>query len=543
MANTALTHSTLEQISSLSQLHIVRQIGFMLLIAAGIALGSATVLWSTSSEYTPLFMDLSPQDSASVVTVLEQNNLDYKINANNGMLTVPEDEVQRIRLLLANNGLPRSSNRGYDILQEEQSLGTSSFIEQARYTRALEQELVQTINLIQGVRDSRVHLSIPKQTSFIRSTSLPSASVMIDVVSMQAVSNSQLQGILHLVASSVAGLQPENVSIVDQRGNLLSQKNESEFSNSTENIRLTRQIEEDYVNRIINILTPIVGEGNVKAQVSADLDFTIIETTEESFNPNNTVIRSEQTQEETVSTGTAGASVEPGTLSPTPPLDPAVQDNTQQQADNNNQTRTNATRNYEIDRSISLIRTMPGAVDRLSVAVLVDMNANLPAEQAGAIDQAQLDRLTQLVRDAVGFNAARGDSVNVINEAFIAPAEIEPVESPPIWQQPWVFSVAKQLVAGAVVVLLIFGVLRPAMKSVVSNQGGLPTRDNARLGADANAAENPEFNSDGTANPALASPSSSEGLMYQDKLSLAQDLVKNEPAKAARMLQSWMAND
>ncbi|MBN4075915.1 flagellar M-ring protein FliF [Gammaproteobacteria bacterium AH-315-E17] len=545
MANTALAHSTLEQINSLSQLHIVRQISFVLLIAAGIALGTATVLWSTNSEYTPLFMDMSTQDSAAIIEILEQNGTDYKINANNGMLTVPGNEVQRIRLQLASSGLPRSSNLGYEMLEEEQSLGTSNFIQQARYTRALEQELVQTIKLIQGVRAARVHLSIPKQTSFIRSTNVPSASVMIDVISLQSLNNNQLQGILHLVASSVAGLQTENVSIVDQRGNLLSQQNDSEFSNSTENIRLTRQIEEDYKNRIISILTPIVGAGNVKAQVSADLNFTIIETTEETFNPNTAVIRSEQTQEESIGSTANNSSVEPGTLSPTPPLNAPVADTVQQQTDSSNQTRINATRNYEIDRSISLIRTVPGSIDRLSIAVLVDMNAGTSAAgvdgtEAPADDQARIDRLTQLVRDAVGFNADRGDSVNIINEPFILPAELLPVEALPVWQQAWVPTAAKQFGAGIIVILLIFGVLRPAMKSVVSSQGNLPNRTSARLTGDT---ENGENVNSPALSPALASPSNPNGMMYQDNLNLAQNLVKNEPAKAARMIQNWMAND
>ncbi len=240
MANIVTSNTTFTQLNSLSQLHIVRQLGFMLIVAAGIALGTAIVLWSTNSNYTALYLDMPIQDSADVIAALEQNGTQYKINSSSGIITVPSGKVQQIRLQLANDGLPRSSSRGFDILEDEQSLGTSNFLEQARYHRALEQELVQTIKHIQGVRDARVHLSIPRQTSFIRNSNTPSASVMIDLVNPQSLSDMQLNGILHLVTSSVAGLETEEVSIVDQRGNLLSQQNNAEFNSSNEHIRFTR---------------------------------------------------------------------------------------------------------------------------------------------------------------------------------------------------------------------------------------------------------------------------------------------------------------
>lgn len=552
MANVTTSNSAFSQLNSLSQMHIVRQLGFMLIVAAGIALGTATVLWSTNSEYTALYMDMPSQDSADVIAALEQNGTPYKINSSSGMITVPSNKVQEIRLQLANNGLPRSSSRGFGILEEEQSLGTSNFMEQARYNRALEQELVQTIKHIRGVRDARVHLSIPKKTSFIRNSSNPSASVMIDLVSVQALNDTQLTGILHLIASSVSGMETENVSIIDQRGNLLSQRSNSEFNNSSENIRFTRGIEEDYNSRIIDILTPIVGAGNVRAQVSADLDFTFVETTEETFDP-ATVLRSEQIQQENSGAVSSGVSVEPGTLSPTPPADTTVANVEQAQdvAADNNPSRIESIRNYEVDRSISLIRTVPGTINQISVAVLVDLKAEeAPPEladdgteiinpDAAIMEQQKIDRLTQLVKDTIGFNEARGDSVNIINEQFVAAAIIPPAAEIPIWQQAGFYSTAKLVAAGMVVVFLIFGVLRPALNAVVSDQNALPKstrgRNNTGDQADLSEIDPPD------ALPApVATPTRS---VYDENLAAAQQLVQNEPSRAARQIQNWLANE
>jgi flagellar M-ring protein FliF len=549
MANIASTNSAFNQINSLSQLHIVRQIGFMLLMAASIALGVAIVLWSTGSEYSTLYSNMSNQDSADIISALEQSGVPHKIDSMSGAITVPADQVQQAKLLLASSGLPRSSSMGFEILEQEQSLGTSNFMEQARYNRALEQELVQTIKRIQGVRDARVHLSIPKQSSFIRSSNKPSASVMIDLFRTQSVSDMQLTGILHLVASSVSGLDAENVSIVDQRGNLISRSNDQEFNNSNENMRLTRKIEDEYNNRIVDILTPIVGAGNVRVQVSADLDFTFIETTEETYDPNTSVVRSEQTQEETSGFVAGGRSVEPGSLSLAPPNETS----SATQSGGTGQSRVNSTRNYEIDRSVSLIRSVPGTINQLSVAVLIDLHAGDRPVEAGEdgveippvdfteLDQEKIARLTQLVKDAIGFNELRGDSVNIISEKFIVAEELLPIEPLPVWQQPWVFSAGKLSAAAFVVLSLIFGVLRPAMQSVVSQSSSLPQRESTLLTSQQGIeiADDTVSLSNGTVGIAAAPAKS----VYDENLHLAQTLVQNEPARAARMIQNWLANE
>lgn len=543
---------SLKQISTLSQLTLVRQIGFMFIVAASIALGTSIALWSTSSNYVALFLDMSTQDSADIISALEESNTEYRMDASTGIISVPAKRVQETRLMMANRGLPSSSSlRGYAVLQDEQGIGTSNFMEQARYHRALEQELVETIRHIQVVRNARVHLSIPKQTSFLRSVNKPSASVMIELIGMQGLNDTQLNGILHLVTSSVAGLEPSSVSIVDQRGNLLTQNKDSSLGNSNENLRLTRQFEKDYSDRITAILTPMVGTGNVRTQVSADLDFTFIETTEETYNPNNTVVRSEQTQEE--SSDSNSSSVEPGTLAALPPNTAAPEDLLEPTSGTSNQTRINSTRNYEIDRSVSLIRRVPGGVRKLSVAVLVDLHGSeitdetvdgdTAAEINLELDALKIERITQLVREAIGFDAARGDTVSVIHEAFVADAQIIAAEPLAFWQEEWFFSILKQVAAGLAITFLIFGVLRPAMQLTLTSP---PALNSSAAAQSAGIAELSGEHIQASANgehgsvPALGNGGRSS---YDQNLTLAQSLVQNEPARAARMIQNWLTNE
>jgi flagellar M-ring protein FliF len=547
MATKALAHPVLEQINSLTSLNIVRQFGLMLVLAAAIALGTAVVMWSRDADLTVLYPDLSQQDSASVLTVLEQNAVEYEIDQRTGLISVPTSQVQQLRLQLASQGLPRTNSSGFDMLYEESSLGTSNFLEQARYNRALEQELVQTIKLIRGVRDVRVHLSIPKQSTFLRSGNRASASVMLDVIPGQMVNDNQIAGIAHLVASSVAGLDTDNVSIVDQKGALLSRRQDSEMAVSSEHLQYTRNLEQEYTQRILDILTPVVGEGRVRAQVTADLDFTTIETTEETYDPATAVLRSEQTTEEL----RGQTSPQPGALSPTPP--DLLPDGTVQAAatatvaNENAQSRMNATRNYEIDKSVSYIRSVPGGIKRLSVAVLVDMStevtgaageaagaetAEAPGDSAATLNAEKIARLTTLVKDTIGFSETRGDSVNVVSERFTESPLFAEEVAPPIWDQTWIPGVLKQIAATIVVLLLIFAVLRPALKSVVTTPGRtllMPAGfDPAKLPS---AVDN---------TPTKQVPAKSE---YDSNLTLAQTLVEHEPARAARMITEWVSND
>ena len=320
-------------------------------------------------------------------------------------------------------------------------------------------------------------------------------------------------------------------------------------------MRLTRQMEQEYRDRIVAILSPVVGLDNVRAQVAADLDFTIMETTEESYDPNSVVVRSEQTQEE--QSGANSSANEPGALSATPP---PIQNDLATAADvpsanTSSQSRVNSIRNYEIDRSVSQIKTVPGNIRKLSVAVLIDLNGpDLPAEPAtesedGEIvaepvvfqpDQAKLDRLTQLVRDAIGYDAARGDSVNVIHEDFVPPPIPLEAEAPPFWEAAWVGSALRYSASSIVVLLLIFAVLRPAMRATVEFSG----RDIRALQNGMEDAQGAQVTLSGAGEAAAlpASPATTQS-NFDQNLSLAKTMVQNEPARAARLIQNWLVNE
>lgn len=544
MATPAPGNNVFAQINNLAQLTLVRQLVLMLLVAGAVALGVSVVLWSRGHNYTVLYSSLAAQDVAELSQALETARLPYRIEPGTGYLSVPEENLQEVRLHLASLGLPRSGASGYDMLSEQSALGTSNFIEQARYNRALEQELAKTIKLLRGVRDVRVHVSIPKQSSFLRSSSKPGASVMLDLIGTGAVTDTQIAGIAHLVASSVAGLDSADVSIVDQKGNLLSKSSTIDpLGTSTEQLKYTRTLEQEYTQRIVDILTPVLGPENIRAQVTADLDFTVVETTEENFDPASMVVRSEQTQEENRSAATPP---QPGALSPTPPTD-AEGNVVAATATSTGQSRVNATRNYEIDKSTSHIRRVPGDIRRLSVAVLVDLNAQLPLDADGvpippdpAEQTAKIERLTQLVKDSIGFSADRGDSVNVVAERFSQP----PVEeTPPIiqelWQSPWVPSALKQLGASIVILMLIFAVFRPALKNVLSPLQPQDLGQQQAIGSGAGSGQALALGADGSSH-AKQLPTRS---VFDENLAQAQNLVTNEPARAARMIKEWVASD
>jgi len=464
------------------------------------------------------------------------------------------------------------------MLYEDSAMGTSQFIEQARFTRALEQELTMTVKLINGVRDARVHLSVPKQTSFIRSSSKPSASVMLDLMNGMQLSDNQISGITHLVASSVAGLTAEDVSIVDQRGTLLSRGAENDYTVSSDHFMLTRGLERDYTQRIMDILTPIVGVGNVRTQVTAELDFTMAETTNETYNPASSVIRSEQVTNESQSSAPANT---PGALALAPPLpldNPAAQG---QQAGaaipiDSQQARTSTTRNFEIDKSISYRKSAPGTINRLSVAVVVDLGSALAVDADADADAAaasanmaaanaeKLERLKLLIQDAVGFNAERGDTVYIANEPFSSALEEVFDYSVPLWTETWFQNLAKQVAVMSFALFIAMTVLKPAMRMVL-----LQKESQIALGSSARAAlpgsqrglpmlpsgENEDGTNDGRGqlvvglnqfpsgggggNMASSGPSSE----YDQNVTVLQRLVEKEPMRVSKMISDWAAKD
>lgn len=531
-------------------LGVFRQLGLMVGLAASVAIGFAVVLWAQGSDYKPLYTNLDQMDPTDVLNVLQSNQIEYKVDQNTGALLVVADQIHNARLKLAGAGVSPDGSFGFEMLDKEQPLGTSQFMETARFKRGLEGELARTISSIRAVRGARVHLAIPKTTAFIRDTRKPSASVFVDLYSGTGINPEQVRAIANLVASSIPELQLESVTVVDQRGQLLSNfAEDNEMAMAHKQLDYVREMESRLVKRISSILEPIVGEGAFRAEVSADVDFTQIEQTDELFNPDLPAIRSEQTVEEARGGSSIGGI--PGALSNQPPGDaqaPEVAGPAGSGDPNSGSSRRQAVRNYELDRTISHTRHQVGRVKRLSVAVLVDNTKTVdPASgeiSSAPLAQEEMDRLDTLIRDAVGFDASRGDSVNIINSAFLPEEKIEqaPIEDLPLWEQPQIMGYARMLGAFLVFVVLVFGLLRPVMRGLTDAAKDVREMEAQRaLG---------ELSGDlgGDLGDETVTLSGGDGLLlpgpgesYDQQINAVKGLVAEDPGRVAQVVKSWVA--
>ncbi|MDJ0740272.1 MAG: flagellar basal-body MS-ring/collar protein FliF [Gammaproteobacteria bacterium] len=528
----------------------VRQVAVMVGIAASVALGVAVVLWSQSPNFTPLYGNLAEKDASQVMEALTQAGVSYRVDEATGMLMVPSSKLKEIRMQLAGQGLPNSVGMGFELMQQDTGFGTSQMVEKARYQQALQGELARTIATIGAVQSARVHLAIPKQSVFVRKRQPPSASVALRLQGGRVLEDAQVDAIVHLVASSVPELETGRVTVVDHKGRLLSGSQESrEMKLSATQFEHTRRIEEHFRDRIERLLAPIVGSDKVRAQVTADIDFTVTEQTQERYNPDQTALRSEQLSEEQ-SRG-AGVGGVPGALSNQPP----AAGNAPQQAeagpgtaDTLNSSRQ-STRNYELDRVISHTRMSPLSVRRLSVAVVVDDISSVDADGSVSVRERtpeEIERLTALVREAIGFDARRGDSVRVMNSSFLSPEPIAELPEIPIWEQGWFLDIAKQVAGLLLVLVLIFVVLRPTMKRLTATHagyagaaagGGEAARVEGPLGAGGDGDEELLLGSDGEP---IKLPG---GGRYENIMDAARNLVDEDPKRVAQLVKTWMGEE
>lgn len=534
--------------ANVSRQPVMKQIMFLVAIAASIAIGGYVLMWSQTPNYQVLFSGMQPKESAEVVAILQQSNIEYKLDPTSGALLVPASEVQALRMKLAAEGLPRSSTQGMEMLDGDQGFGTSQFVERARYQRAMEEELSRSISQLNNVQSARVHLATPKQSVFVRERKEPTASVILNLYAGRNIEPGQVTAITHMVASSVPNMSNSDVTVVDQRGRLLSKNDrDANVALSDTQLEYTQKIEKGYIRRIEDILSPIVGMDGVRAQVVAEVDFTVTEQTQESYNPDLAAVRSEQIQEEK-RVGAGGAMGVPGALTNQPPGG-GVAPETTTTADGQASTTVpgssskNSTTNYELDRTISHTRVAPGAVRKLSVAVLIDERHSLDAEGnviTTALTEPEMTRINALVMDAIGFNQARGDSLNVVNAPFIVPAIVAALPDLPIWEQTWVWDVAKQVLGGLLVLFLIFGVIRPAFKDLnkihvadnkqnsgVNSQGAPSTQQRAATGS-------------GGDDIAKITTGSAD---MEEQLSNVRSLVQQDPALVAQVVKNWSASD
>ena len=529
-------------------LPVVKQVGLMLGLAASVALGIAVVLWSQTPDYRLLYAGVDGRDAQRMIEVLDASGIPYRLDADSGALMVAANRINDARLKLAGENLAPTQGQGFEILDKDNGFGSSTFMQSVRYRRAQEGELARTIMSITAVQSARVHLAIPKDSAFVRNRRKPSASVMVKLAPGRRLTPEQITSIVNLVAASVPNLTAEEVTLVDDKGRLLSSGDrDRDLMLTASQFDYTRKVEQTYAERIENLLGPLVGLHAVRATVNADIDFTVTELTQERFNPDLPAMRSEQQFEESSSGGLIEGGI-PGALSNTPPgpaaapeqavnAEGANGENLKPEPPKRSVKRT--TRNYELDKTISHTRRAPGTIRKLSVAVVLDVPTTTD-EEGNVIPKPyspeELQRFTELVREAVGFNALRGDSVKVINAPF-TPVEPPEVPEEAIWEKPWFGSVVRQVLAALLVLVLLFGVLRPVMRSLarppvryVTETGEEIPEDQLSLSHDGKAAAEGE-GSIGR----LPKPSS-----YEDNLNMAKQLASQEPKRVAMVVKGWL---
>ena len=526
--------------------------------AAVMAVMAGLWMWSQKPDYKVLFSNFTDKDGGAIVASLQQLNVPYKFADGGVAILVPAEQVHDVRLKLAAQGLPKGGGVGFELM-ENQKLGVSQFLEQVNFQRALEGEMARSIQSIAAVQTARVHLAMPKNTVFVREQQKPTASVLLNLHPGRTLDQQQVSAIVHLVASSVPDLPAKNVTVVDQDGNLLSNNDKQANANTLDatQLKYVQELQQGIARRIESIITPIVGANNVRAEATADVDFSRVEQAAETYKPNGkpdaASIRSQQSSEAT-GAGGAGAAGVPGALSNQPQANATAPVNGQPApapaavaaapaAPAN--VRKDSTVNYEVDKTIRYTQQPMGGLRRLSVAVVVNYRTELGKNgkpETRALTDAEKVQITDLIKEAMGFSKERGDSLNVLNSPFVTPEKLAYVE-PPAWKNPEYIAMAKDggryLLLAVALLYLFFGVLRPLLKKVSPPS---PASAPALAGA-------------GGIAPALGNASHDDGAVvqlsggelpapkqrsYQDNLEAAKALAKQDPRMVANIVKNWV---
>jgi flagellar M-ring protein FliF len=557
----------------------LRPILLLVGIAAAVAAGVAVVLWSRGPTYSMLYANLATEDEAQVTQALDAATIPYRLEAGSNALMVPSERLSEARLKLAGQGLPDNDN-GFAMMTKDAGLGVSQFVENARYQHAMETELAHTIASLRPVDGARVHLAVPRQSAFVRDQRDGSASVFVQLKAGRRLEQEQVQAIVNLVASSVPDLHSNQVTVIDQQGHLLTTPPGSDDSSlREERFQVVQRMEDDYEQRIESIVTPIVGIGRVRAQVVAQVDSSTTEQATENYTPGSQIIRSEQQSLNSSRDGSQSGGV-PGALSNQPPASgvaqppppnkpPAAAATTPGQAPATAEAASSApssapdnlatqsTKNYEIDRTVAYTRQPAGQLKRLTVAVVVDdmpvIGKDGKPVKGRPLTDAELTHITTLVKDAVGFDQARGDSVNVVNASFRsepAPPDAA-LEQVPLWETPLFRDMAK-LGAGVIVLLVLsLAVLRPMIKALMptAQTRGLLTASSDTVGissgggtaALSGGAQQQGYVGDAAGGGHAAAPT--PAVPYDQQITNARALVNQDPKRVAQVVRNWVSVD
>ena len=517
------------------------------------AVAATAMMRSQQPEWRVLFANLSDKDGGAVIAALSQLNVQHRFSEGGGAVMVPASQVHEARLKLASQGLPKGGSVGFELM-ETQRFGITQFQERLNFQRGLEGELARSIMALSAVQSARIHLALPQQTAFLREQLKPSASVLLTLHSGRTLERGQIAGIVHLVASSVPELNPDTVSVVDQQGNLLSQ-NAGAAPNGLDSAQLlhVRQLEQGLAARVLAIVEPIVGVGNVKTQITADIDFTQSESTAEIYTPNQgsapAAIRSQQLSEapgagggaaqaNANATGVAGVLSNQAPATAASPVNGAAPPLTAGGvAPAAGGVKRDAVTNYEVDKTVRVVRSASGVVKRLSAAVVLNhatVTASDGKANVTALSEAQIEQITGLVREAIGYNKERGDSLSVANAPFSVAPVAPPAAELPIWQRPEMLDLARNLggwiALPLLALIIIFGLVRPALK-LGRNPSSVPTL--ATTVQDPLSLPSPE-----TAPPVALL--GGQPTLQQAQLEDIRQLAKQNPGTVANVVRNWV---
>ncbi len=568
------TAQLLNKLPGYDTLRTLPKVALIGLGAALIALIVALLLWSRGPSYQVLFSNLDDRDGGAIVSALGQMNVPYQFNSNGTAILVPQDRVHDVRMQMASQGLPRSGNAGFELLDQSR-FGASQFTEQVTYQRALEGELANSIKAVHAVKEARVHLAMPRETLFVRDRQSPTASVVLSLYPGRDLSEGQVSAISWLISSSVPNLHADKVSIIDQNGRLLTAPT-GEMGADNQQRNFVNDIEYRAVQRILTLLNPLVGAGNVRAQVTAEVDFSRREQTSEVYKPNQqpgqAAVRSQQTSSSLQRNPQQPQGV-PGALSnqapnnatanlvnppaapnqPQAPAAPATDPanaaaqtanaanataagtdpslvSLAEQArllQNTGNARNDSTVNYEVDRTISHVKGPLGQLSRLSVAVVVNYR-NTDKEQQ-PLEQEELDKISDLVKQAVGYSADRGDSLSVVNGQFNEQGDIDT----PFWKNPEYRELAMELIKYLVFAFILFMAWRIVINPII--QGLIQ----AKAVADARV----ERQKEESAREQAAEQRAAEMSRYEENLNTARTMAHDDPRAVAMVLRSWLNKD
>lgn len=536
-------------------------LGLVLLVGGVLA----AVVFSRQPDYRVLFSNLSDKDGGAIVAQLSTMNVPYKYAEGGGAIMIPAERVHDVRLRLATQGLPKGSVTGFELM-ETSRFGVTQFQERLNFQRGLEGELTRSIQALSSIQSARVHLALPNQNGFFREQQKPSASVLVSLYPGRFLDRTQLAGIVHLVSSSVPEMAPSAVSVLDDSGKLLSQSPDSAAGAAVDGQQLSyvQQIEQQYTRRILDILEPVVGKNNVKAQVTADVDFSQTESTSEQHRPNQTpdssAVRSQQVVE---SSGQAPGSQlptgVPGAVTNQPPQGATAPVNganpapvaAGQQTGQPAQTKRESVTNYEVDKTTRVTRGGSGAIKRVSAAVVVNYQPagegdGKSAPGGKALTPQQLEQMTALVRETIGFNKERGDSVNLMNTPFLVDATT--AVDLPLWKQPEMIELARSLGwpvgMSLFAALILLGLVRPAIKGL-----NAPKTAPALAGGPSQAVQLDAIESEALERPALPAPTpvptpvrleNVPATPEQLRLDDARALAKENPVAVANIIKTWV---